>query len=246
MSRPSNTSAPQANANADGDTSQASSFDEPPAGNSSIGRLHLDASNSTRHTQDSCRLEGAPPVRPHPIQMAFLFGLAGLFCAVMLSLKPAGRKERSNHPTSVQTSSVAKRSQQDRCEGTAAAADKLIATTKQSSTDLPSFHGAELAARAQSMGPRRRQSGMDFKQAKGGPLALVSTSVAASSSEPVKLNEKDLADWMRGLKEEARQRGVSDKVINRALKGVRPVPQVIEKDRNQPEFKLTFEDYMKR
>ncbi|GAQ79786.1 lytic murein transglycosylase [Klebsormidium nitens] len=51
---------------------------------------------------------------------------------------------------------------------------------------------------------------------------------------------------MRGLKEEARQRGVSDKVIKRALKGVRPVPQVIEKDRNQPEFKLTFEDYMKR
>jgi membrane-bound lytic murein transglycosylase B len=48
---------------------------------------------------------------------------------------------------------------------------------------------------------------------------------------------------MQGLKEEAQQRGVSEKVIKRALKGVRPVPKVIEKDRHQPEFKLTYEHY---
>lgn len=52
--------------------------------------------------------------------------------------------------------------------------------------------------------------------------------------------------WLGGVRKEARARGVSDRTLDAALAGVEPIPRVIELDRNQPEFKLKFDEYMAR
>ena len=54
----------------------------------------------------------------------------------------------------------------------------------------------------------------------------------------------DFASWVHDLRAEARQKGISDAVLDQALKGIAPLPRVIELDRSQPEFKLTFEEYL--
>jgi membrane-bound lytic murein transglycosylase B len=52
--------------------------------------------------------------------------------------------------------------------------------------------------------------------------------------------------WLSALEKEARVKGISQKTLDVALKGVRPIPRVIELDRSQPEFKWTFEKYYKK
>ncbi len=52
--------------------------------------------------------------------------------------------------------------------------------------------------------------------------------------------------WLNGVKAEARQKGVSENIINQALSGIKPIPRVIELDRKQPEGTMTFAQYRKR
>lgn len=52
--------------------------------------------------------------------------------------------------------------------------------------------------------------------------------------------------WLAELLEEARQRGFSDALLERTLAGVQPLPAVLERDRNQPETTVTFEQYVER
>ena len=54
----------------------------------------------------------------------------------------------------------------------------------------------------------------------------------------------DFATWLKELRVEARQKGISEVVLNDALNGIAPLPRVIELDRSQPEFSLTFEEYL--
>ncbi len=56
----------------------------------------------------------------------------------------------------------------------------------------------------------------------------------------------DFSSWLQTLKEEAMAKGISQKTLGKALSGLKPLPKVIEKDRSQPEFKLTFDQYLKR
>lgn len=51
--------------------------------------------------------------------------------------------------------------------------------------------------------------------------------------------------WLAGLRREARQQGIKNSTLRQALAGVRPIPKVIAHLKNQPEFKLTLERYMK-
>jgi membrane-bound lytic murein transglycosylase B len=53
-------------------------------------------------------------------------------------------------------------------------------------------------------------------------------------------------EWMGALKDEALSRGISQATIDRALAGVAPVPQVLERDRAQAEFTLDLDAYLKR
>lgn len=53
------------------------------------------------------------------------------------------------------------------------------------------------------------------------------------------------SDWLRGLRLEARASGISEATLDSALKGIKRLPRVIELDRSQPEFTLTFAEYFK-
>lgn len=54
---------------------------------------------------------------------------------------------------------------------------------------------------------------------------------------------EDFGIWLSDLKTEARSRGFSDALLDQAFAGVAPIPRVLELDRRQPEFSLTFWGY---
>ena len=51
--------------------------------------------------------------------------------------------------------------------------------------------------------------------------------------------------WLEDFKREAITKGISQSTLE-VLKNAKPIKKTIKLDRNQPEFKLTFEDYKKR
>jgi len=66
---------------------------------------------------------------------------------------------------------------------------------------------------------------------------LVVCSASVLAKEPVPFEE-----WLEGLKAEAKQRKFSEDTVA-ALEDLLPLPEVIEKDRTQPETVMTFERY---
>ena len=52
--------------------------------------------------------------------------------------------------------------------------------------------------------------------------------------------------WLGELQREAAEKGIGKATIDSALVGLKPIPRVIELDRRQPEFTLTFQQYMDR
>ncbi len=59
-------------------------------------------------------------------------------------------------------------------------------------------------------------------------------------------NPQHFDQWLRALRSEAAQRGIAAPVFDRAMEGVQPIPRVLELDRSQPEFTMTFDDYIDR
>ena len=51
-------------------------------------------------------------------------------------------------------------------------------------------------------------------------------------------------DWLQGLRRDAAAKGISQATLTAALTGLRPMPDVLDKDRNQPEFTMTFAQYL--
>jgi len=52
--------------------------------------------------------------------------------------------------------------------------------------------------------------------------------------------------WLAAFKKEAIVKGISEETVERALANVKPIKRVVKLDRNQPEFKLTFQQYLDR
>jgi membrane-bound lytic murein transglycosylase B len=52
--------------------------------------------------------------------------------------------------------------------------------------------------------------------------------------------------WLAQFRAEATAEGISAATLDRALDGLQPIPEVIERDRRQPEGRLTFRDYNRR
>ena len=63
---------------------------------------------------------------------------------------------------------------------------------------------------------------------------------------PAKAAEQPFDEWLVELRVEARSKGISDATLDAALDGAAPIARVIELDRNQPEFTLTFAEYLER
>ena len=55
--------------------------------------------------------------------------------------------------------------------------------------------------------------------------------------------EASFADWLEGVRTEARAKGIRDDVLRKALGAVAPIKRVIELDRRQPEFTMTLWRY---
>jgi membrane-bound lytic murein transglycosylase B len=59
-------------------------------------------------------------------------------------------------------------------------------------------------------------------------------------------SSEDFSAWLAEFKREAQAKGISPQVLDTAFQGVEPLPRVIELDRRQPEFTLTFWNYLNR
>ncbi|MDP6345036.1 MAG: lytic murein transglycosylase [Alphaproteobacteria bacterium] len=57
---------------------------------------------------------------------------------------------------------------------------------------------------------------------------------------------EEFQTWLAALRAEALDRGIAATTLDQALDGVKPIKRVIELDRRQPEFTLTFGQYRQR
>jgi membrane-bound lytic murein transglycosylase B len=69
---------------------------------------------------------------------------------------------------------------------------------------------------------------------------------APAEAKPVEAPKPEFSAWLESLRAEAKGKGIKDATIIAALTDIKPIPRVIELDRQQPEFKLTFRQYMDR
>ena len=56
----------------------------------------------------------------------------------------------------------------------------------------------------------------------------------------------DFGTWLRELRAEAQGRGITTATLDGALNGISLIPRVVELDRKQPEFTLTYTQYRDR
>jgi membrane-bound lytic murein transglycosylase B len=78
---------------------------------------------------------------------------------------------------------------------------------------------------------------------------LVAAPPAASQSPPPVLpveTPPPFDKWLIDLRAEAIGRGISAELLDRALAGIEPVAQILERDRSQAEFALDLDIYLKR
>ncbi len=84
----------------------------------------------------------------------------------------------------------------------------------------------------------------------GNPVAVVVTVLAFLSftgmGRAIGEEKQSFQEWLKGVRQEAHADGVSREVLDQAFRRVKPIPRVIELDRSQPEFKLTFKQYLGR
>ena len=97
-----------------------------------------------------------------------------------------------------------------------------------------------------AIGERLLPSGARAWARRCAAMLVAATGVVVSASAAVAASDADFAAWLREFKIEARQHGISQHTLTAALDHVTPLPHVIELDRKQPEFTLTFEEYVAR
>ena len=53
-------------------------------------------------------------------------------------------------------------------------------------------------------------------------------------------------DWLTALRAEAIERGIASELVDRAFADIKPVEQILDRDRKQAEFTLELDEYLKR
>lgn len=71
-------------------------------------------------------------------------------------------------------------------------------------------------------------------------LALLAPGIAVGQEQP------SFEVWLGEIRSEAVERGIKPEIVKAALTGIEPIRRVIQRDRNQAEFKLTLEIYRNR
>src|SRR5208282_2161284 len=90
------------------------------------------------------------------------------------------------------------------------------------------------------------REGLGGQAMRGAALLVGAGLLLLAGAFSVAANDLDFATWLRDFKVEARQHGISQRTLNTALDQVTPLPHVIELDHRQPEFTLTFDEYVAR
>ena len=75
---------------------------------------------------------------------------------------------------------------------------------------------------------------------------FITATVLSIAFTPVVTQADNFQSWLTDLRGEAHQRGVSDVIFDAALGDAKPIKRVIELDRSQPEFTLTFDEYLNK
>ena len=77
-------------------------------------------------------------------------------------------------------------------------------------------------------------------------VALVAGALMAAIPDAIQAQPQEFSSWVEDLRKEALSEGIGDTTLDAALKGLSPIARVLELDRKQPEFSLTFRQYMDR
>ncbi|MFB9214450.1 lytic murein transglycosylase [Vibrio sinaloensis] len=75
---------------------------------------------------------------------------------------------------------------------------------------------------------------------------LLSVVLGAALASSVWASEPGFEQYIEKLKNEARDKGISEQVISQAFANVEHKPRAVKADRNQPEKKLTLDEYIPR
>ncbi len=78
-----------------------------------------------------------------------------------------------------------------------------------------------------------------------GMMALVLAWVIGTSTG-FAADDPSFEDWLAEVRAEAKAAGISNGIIAAALDQLKPIPEVIELDRRQPEGRLTFQEYNRK
>lgn len=77
-------------------------------------------------------------------------------------------------------------------------------------------------------------------------VAPLAAGRATTGVEPEESVQQDFSAWLAGLKAEARSKGISQQTLEAAFRDIEPIPRILELDRRQPEFTLTFGTYLSK
>ena len=73
--------------------------------------------------------------------------------------------------------------------------------------------------------------------------SLLAASLPAALAVPARAAPDSFQSFLAGLRAEARRAGISAATLDRAFAGVQPNQKVLERDRHQPEFTMTWAQY---
>jgi peptidoglycan lytic transglycosylase B len=68
----------------------------------------------------------------------------------------------------------------------------------------------------------------------------------STPSDPPSVDRVAFDQWVVAIRRDALARGIRQQTLDRAFDGLEPVPQVLERDRQQAEFTLDLDQYLKR
>lgn len=75
-------------------------------------------------------------------------------------------------------------------------------------------------------------------------FCILQTPFSPALAEDLSVDPAAFEKWVQDFKATAAKKGISDKTIQSALADIKPVERVLELDRRQPEFTLTFWKYL--
>ena len=78
------------------------------------------------------------------------------------------------------------------------------------------------------------------------PVAVLCLGLSVGHAPAAFAEERGFDEWREELRAEALAQGIRAETFDTAFDGVEPIPRVIELDRRQPEFTMTFDEYTSR